>query len=67
MASLTLISGAAIRSDEFSGNVRMAKADEVTEWIDIGNDDHARGYRLFAVNARSSVAMSLSRSSTVKW
>ena len=50
---------------DFAENVRMAQADEVIEWTSIGNNDHACDYRLFGLSTRSSVAMSLSRSSTV--
>jgi hypothetical protein len=50
---------------DFPENVRMAEADEVIERTGIGNNDHDWDYRLLAVSTRSSVAMSLSRSSTV--
>lgn len=48
---------------DFVENIRMAQADQVIEWTGIGNNNHACNYRLFAVSNRSSVAMSLSRSS----
>ena len=50
---------------DFVKNVRMTEADEVIQRTGIGDNDHANGYRLFAASTRSSVAMSLSRSSTV--
>jgi hypothetical protein len=50
---------------DYPENVRMAEADEVIERTGIGNNDHDWDYRLLAVSTRSSVAMSLSRSSTV--
>ena len=43
----------------------MAEANELIERTGIGDNDHARDYWLFAASTRSSVAMSLSRSSTV--
>ncbi len=50
---------------DFMENVGMPEKDEVIERAGIGDDDHAGDYRLFAASTRSSVAMSLSRSSTV--
>jgi hypothetical protein len=54
------------RGHRFCGahHIRMAQADKVIEWTGIGNNNHACDYRLFVVSNRSSVAMSLSRSST---
>ena len=46
-------------------NVSVPEQDEVVERTGVGNDDHAGGYGRFVVSKRSSVVMSLSKSSTV--
>ncbi len=50
---------------DFMKNFGITKANEVIQWTGVGNDDHASDYRLFVARTRPSVAMSLSRSSTV--
>jgi hypothetical protein len=52
-------------SIDFREDFRMPEADKVIERTGIGDNDHAEGYRPFAARTRFSVAISLSRSSTV--
>lgn len=52
-------------SIDFTESLRVSEENEVIQRTGIGDNDHADDYRPFAVSTRSSVAMSLSRSSTV--